>query len=237
MFFKAIIYGIYMIGLRMKGIKYYYLKKFKSEKAAEEFVEKVILKWSDFTINIIGIEIEVRGKENIPKEPCVFISNHTSILDIPILFKTVNKPLGFIAKKEMLKVPVIGFWLEKVHCVPLDRNNTREAIKSINDGVNNISKGICMAIFPEGTRSKDGQVGEFKKGSFKLATKAKVKVVPVSINGADKSFEAERRFKPSKVQITFGKAVDTSKLSKEETVALIENTRNEIINNLKIKDA
>ena len=90
MFFKAIIYGIYMIGLRMKGIKYYYLKKFKSEKAAEEFVEKVILKWSDFTINIIGIEIEVRGKENIPKEPCVFISNHTSILDIPILFKTVN---------------------------------------------------------------------------------------------------------------------------------------------------
>ena len=106
--------------------------------------------------------MKLKEKENIPTEPCVFISNHTSILDIPILFRTIGKPLGFIAKK-MLKVPVLGYWLEKAHCVPLDRSNAREAVKSISEGVKNIKEGFSMVIFPEGTRGKMGQVGELER--------------------------------------------------------------------------
>ena len=101
MFFKGIMYIIYMLAVRIKGIKYSYLKKYKGNEAADKFVEEIAMKWSTYTIKTIGIEIEVEGKENIPTEPCVFISNHTSILDIPILFKTISKPIGFIAKKEM----------------------------------------------------------------------------------------------------------------------------------------
>lgn len=233
MFFKGIMYIIYMIVVRIKGIKYSYLKRYKGDETAEKFVEDITMKWSDYTIKTIGIEIEVEGKENIPTEPCVFISNHTSILDIPILFRTIGKPLGFIAKKEMLKVPVLGYWLEKAHCVPLDRSNAREAVKSISEGVKNIKEGFSMVIFPEGTRGKMGQVGEFKRGSLKLATRAEALIVPVTIEGASKGFEDERRFKPCKVRVVFGKAIDTSMLSKDELANLVANIRSEIVLNIK----
>lgn len=234
MFFKGIMYIIYIIILRIKGIKYCYLKKYKGNEAAEKFVEQVALKWSNYTINTIGIEIEVEGTENIPVEPCVFISNHTSILDIPILFKTIRKPLGFIAKKEVLKLPVLGYWLEKAHCVPLDRSNAREGLKAINEGVKNIKEGFSMVIFPEGTRGKLGQVGEFKKGSFKLAIKANAPIVPVTIEGASAGFEDERKFKPCKVRVVFGKPIYTSNLSKDELNNLSTNIRQEIVNQIKI---
>lgn len=133
----------------------------------------------------------------------------------------------------MMKIPVIGYWLEKTKSVPLDRDNPRSAIKSINDGINNINEGCSMVIFPEGTRSKDGKVGEFKKGSLKLATKSKVPIVPVSIDRASRSFEDNRKFRPAKIKVVFGEKVDTKKLSKEEEKSLTENIRNTIIFNLK----
>lgn len=233
MFFKKIIYVFYMIWFRIKGIKYSYIKKTKGEDSAFEYVRKIFYLWSKFTIETIGIELEVSGLENIPKETCVFIGNHSSILDIPILLYTVDRNLGFIAKKEMMKIPVIGYWLEKTKSVPLDRDNPRSAIKSINDGINNINEGCSMVIFPEGTRSKDGKVGEFKKGSLKLATKSKVPIVPVSIDRASRSFEDNRKFRPAKIKVVFGEKVDTKKLSKEEEKSLTENIRNTIIFNLK----
>ena len=233
MFLKKIIYVFYMIWFRIKGIKYSYIKKTKGEDAAFEYVRKIFYLWSKFTIETIGIELEVSGLENIPKETCVFIGNHSSILDIPILLYTVDRNLGFIAKKEMMKIPVIGYWLEKTKSVPLDRDNSRSAIKSINDGINNINEGCSMVIFPEGTRSKDGKVGEFKKGSLKLATKSKVPIVPVSIDRASRSFEDNKKFRPAKIKVVFGEKVDTKNLSKEEEKSLTENIRNTIIFNLK----
>ena len=233
MFFKKIMYLFYMIWFRIKGIKYSYIKKTKGEALAFEYVKKILYLWSKFTIEIIGIELEVKGLENIPKETCVFIGNHSSILDIPILLYTVDRNLGFIAKKEMMKIPVIGYWLEKTKSVPLDRDNPRSAIKSINDGINNINEGCSMVIFPEGTRSKNGKVGEFKKGSLKLATKSKVPIVPVSIDRASRAFEDNRKFRTAKIKVVFGEKVDTKNLSKEEEKTLTENIRNNIIFNLK----
>lgn len=233
MFLKKIMYVFYMIWFRIKGIKYSYIKKTKGEALSFEYVKKIFYLWSKFTIETIGIELEVNGLENIPKETCVFIGNHSSILDIPILLYTVDRNLGFIAKKEMMKIPIIGYWLEKTKSVPLDRDNPRSAIKSINDGINNINEGCSMVIFPEGTRSKDGKVGEFKKGSLKLATKSKVPIVPVSIDRASRSFEDNRKFRPAKIKVVFGEKVDTKNLSKEEEKSLTENIRNTIIFNLK----
>lgn len=233
MFFKKINYGFYMIGLRLKGIKYSYIKKTKGEAAAFEYVKKTFYLWSKFTIKTIGIELDVKGVENIPKETCVFIGNHSSILDIPILIYTVDRNLGFIAKKEMMKTPIIGYWFQKTKSVPLDRDNPRSAIKSINDGINNINEGCSMVIFPEGTRNKEGKVGEFKKGSLKLATKSKVPIVPVSIDRASRAFEDNRKFMPTKIKVVFGEKIDTNNLSKEEEKSLMENIRNTIISNLK----
>jgi 1-acyl-sn-glycerol-3-phosphate acyltransferase len=209
-----------------------YILKTKGDDSADDYLKKTSYRWAQFTMKIIGIELDVQGRENIPKEQCVFIGNHSSILDIIILLFTIDKKMGFIAKKEILKMPIIGYWLKKSKCVPLDRENPRAAIASINQAINNIKEGSSMVIFPEGTRNKEGKVGIFKKGSLKLATKSKVAIVPVSIDRASRAFEDTRQFKPTKIKVVFGKPIETNNLSKEEETNLAENIRNIIVSNL-----
>ena len=232
LFFLMIAYGIYMIGLRIKGSIYKLLMKFSTKEKAEAYRDKVVFKWSDFTIKIIGLKVEVVGAENIPKEACVFISNHQSILDIPVLFYGAHRVMGFIAKKELLKVPVIGYWLKVAHCVAIDRENVREAIKVIQLGVENLLRGDSMGIFPEGTRAKDGVMKPLKKGSLKLATKAKVPIVPVTINGTYKAYELNKKIQPADVKIIFDKPIYTDHITKEEEKELHIEVQNIIMSNL-----
>lgn len=233
MFLRKLHYGLYMLWIRIKGFKFEFIKKSKGEKAALDYLQKVSYLWSKFTMEMIGIDLEVSGLENIPSETCVFIGNHSSILDIPILLYTTNRNLAFISKKEILKAPIIGYWLRQNKSVTLDRENPRAAIDTINKAVANIQEGNTMVIFPEGTRNKEGKVGIFKKGSLKLATKSKVPIVPVSIDRASRAFEDTRNFVPTKIKVVFGKSIDTTKLSKEEEKDLAEIIRNIIISNLK----
>ena len=229
MLIKKIKYIIYMIGLMLKGIKLSFIRRFKGEVEADKYVAKVACSFADYTINkAIEMNVTVVGQENIPKEPCVFIGNHTSILDCPLLIVAAKRNIGFIAKKELLKVPIIGYWIRNSKCVPINRDNVREAVKVINQGVQNIKDGHSMAIFSEGTRSKDGTLGEFKKGSMKLATKAKAPIVPVAIDGAYRAFEIDRKFKQIDITVTFGKPIYTENLTKEEEKELTERVRSVI---------
>jgi len=222
-----------MIFMQLKAVKRWYLEKTKGEKAATDYSGKVGEDWARYTIhNALGMNVTIRGKENIPNVPCCYIGNHTSILDIPILIDSVGKCMGFVAKKEMVKAPVLGYWMSKYNCVPLDRENAREAIKVIRKGSENIKKGYSMAIFPEGTRSKNGELMEFKKGSLKLATMAKAPIVPVTIDGAYRAFEIDRKFKPIDITITFSEPIYTENLSREEEKSLMEKVRLEIAKNL-----
>lgn len=232
MWLKIIMYGFYMVGFRIKGFKYDYLKKFKGDKSAVEYISKTAYLWAKYTLDIIGVELEVEGRENIPKEATVFIGNHTSILDIPIILYTVERIVGFISKKEVLKAPIIGYWLKNSQCIPLDRENPREAIKAINEGVEKVKNGCSMVIFPEGTRSKDGNVGIFKKGSLKLATKAKAPIVPISIDRASRAFEEDRKFKPTKIKVVFGKPIYTDRLTREEEKEIADKVREVVVSNL-----
>lgn len=233
MIIKAIRYLFYMVYARLKGFKYEHIKKREGIEKATEYAKKCMYLWAKFTINIIGMDIKVNGKENIPEGPCVFIGNHTSILDIPVIFYSTDRLVGFISKKEVLKVPVLNYWLSRAKCIALDRQNTREAIRVINEGVKNLNDGYSMMIFPEGTRSLDGKPLAFKKGSLKLATKAKVPIVPVTIDASFTSFEKDKKFKPSTINVTFCKAISTENLTRDEEKALSENIRNTIISNLR----
>jgi 1-acyl-sn-glycerol-3-phosphate acyltransferase len=222
-----------MIFMQLKAVKRWYLEKTKGERAAIDYSGKVGEDWARYTIhNALGMNVTIKGQENIPNVPCCYIGNHTSILDIPILIDSVGKCMGFVAKKEMVKAPVLGYWMSKYNCVPLDRENAREAIKVIKKGSENIKKGYSMAIFPEGTRSKNGELMEFKKGSLKLATMAKAPIVPVTIDGAYRAFEIDRKFKPIDITITFSEPIYTENLSREEEKSLMEKVRSEIAKNL-----
>lgn len=233
MLIKGVKYLFYMIYARLKGFKYEHIKRTQGLEKATDYASRSIYLWSKFTINVIGMDIRIKGRENIPDETCLFVGNHTSILDIPAILYSLNKPVGFIAKKEVLKIPILSYWLSKGKCIALDRENPRDAVRMISEGVKNLKEGYSMMIFPEGTRSLDGKTLPFKKGSMKLATKAKVPIVPVTIDASFTSFEDNNKFKPSTITVTFHKAIETVNLTKEEERTLSEDVRNIIIGSLR----
>lgn len=219
---KYIVYGLYMIIMRLRGIKRFFLEKIKGEEAAYLYGQKVFYKWSVFTIKVVGLNITALGQENIPNETCVFMGNHQSILDIPLLRYTTGRKIDLVAKEELLKVPVVGYWIKNLRCVAINRDNPREGIKAINKAIEYVKQGCSYVVFPEGTRSKDGKINEFKKGSLKIATKTKVKIVPFAIEGTSKAFEDTRKFIPQDIKIIFGTPIEMEGISKEEEKTLNE---------------
>lgn len=230
MYLRIILYGMYMIWMRLRGVKRYFIEKFKGDKEAWRYGQEVFSHFSDFTIKMLRMDIEIIGKENIPDGTCVFMGNHQSILDIPVVRHTIDRTVDFVAKEELLKIPVIGYWIAHLKGVTLDRSNARDGLKAMNVAIERIKDGYNFAIFPEGTRSKDGKIKEFKKGSIKIATKSKAKIVPFAINGTAACFEDNKKFKNGKVKIIFGKHIDTENLTREEEKVLIDNLYKEVCN-------
>ncbi len=221
-------YVLYMIFMGLRLIKLKVLKVFNKE-AAEIYKEKVALKWSRHTLKVVGMKYQVTGKENIPSENCLFVANHQSILDIPLIMDAAERPLGFVAKKEIRKVPILSSWVKELNSVFLDRKNNREAVKTIGEAIEILKKGKSMGIFPEGTRAQDGMVKDFKKGSLRLAIKSKVPIVPVAISGTYKALEKDKKLVSTTVKIHFLEPVATKDLNKEEINELQEVLKDRII--------
>ena len=151
-----------------------------------QFVFKVILFLSGVSTTVIGLE-------NIPKdEPVVFIGNHRGFFDTVVSYSRMPRLTGFIAKKEMIGIPLLNLWMEQMNCLFLDRANIKEGLKTILIGIEKVKGGVSMWIFPEGTRneSKDpADLMEFHEGSLKIAEKSGCPVIPVAITGTDDVFE------------------------------------------------
>jgi 1-acyl-sn-glycerol-3-phosphate acyltransferase len=141
--------------------------------------------WAQKGLAMNGSSIQVSGIENIPVTGgLLFVANHQSNFDIPILVGHVPRDKGFIAKLELLKVPSFSRWMKYIGCIFIDRNDARQSLETINDAAERIKAGHSMVVFPEGTRSADGTVGKFRAGSLRLAVKSGVPVVPVTIIGS-----------------------------------------------------
>ncbi len=214
------------------------LRKKRAYKEAEIYAHKVSMKWAKFIMKLAGAKITLKGEENlaITKEQTVlFIANHQSNFDIPLLLSLIDVPKGFIAKKELETWPFISTWMKDIRCVFMDRDNMRKSAEAIVEGINILKSGHSMVIFPEGTRSKGGPTHEFKAGSFKLATKSKVPIIPVTINGSYNLLEANGggKIKSSNVEVIIHAPIETSKLSKEELASLHETVENIIVKDIK----
>lgn len=185
--------------------------------ARDKLVYKVTSIWAKSQVVMSGAEIKVSGEENLPVGPVLFISNHQSNFDIPIFMGYINKPKAFIAKIETAKMPFVSSWMRLMKCVFMDRNDIRQSVEAINKGAELLKEGYSMVIFPEGTRSKTGEMGEFKAGSFKLAVKSGVPIIPVAIKGSfDIMGKGSLLIKPALVELEILKPVETSRLLKEE---------------------
>lgn len=214
---------IYVIGSipQLFNVKHL-IKKGEIEKS-NRIITRKTKSWTKQMLWLAGARVKVKGLDNIPKDTaCVFVGNHQGNFDF-LMFLRYFGPIGFIAKKEILKVPVIRSWMKVLDCVFLDRKDARQSLAAINKGAELIKNGYSMAVFPEGTRSKSTKLGEFKKGSLKLAIKAGVPIVPVALNGTYKLFEEHNRIiKPADVTVNILKPVYPDKLTVEDRNNLIE---------------
>lgn len=187
-----------------------------------EVIPHFILQFVDAWIMFfLGSIVHVEGRENLPPrgEKYCFFPNHNSMIDIPAIYATGRWP-GMIAKKELRKVPLINGLLWLLHCPLIDRKSPRDAIKAIHVGTENMEKGIPMVIFPEGTRNKEGKVAEFKAGSFKMATRAQAKVVPVVIKNTRQTFEDAHYLGFVPIYVKILPPIDTAGMSADEIATL-----------------
>ena len=150
----------------------------------------LVYPWASFGARawlwLSGVRIEVRGLELLdPKQPYVFVSNHRSYLDTAAIFVYVGRRIGLLAKKELLKVPVLGVGMGFVNVMAIDRTNRESAIRTTEAAAKRIQSGVSFAVFVEGTRAKPGELLPFKKGAFYMARQAGVPVVPVAIKNSD----------------------------------------------------
>ena len=173
--------------------------------------------WALLLIKLIGCEKTVRGRENIPRKGGLcFVSNHCGIFDIVLLLAYTDRPFGFIAKKELLLIPLINFWIFLLGGLFIDRKNLRKGLQTINKGISRIKSGGAMVIFPEGHRSRGEGLLPFHSGSFKLATQAQAPIVPVAIAGSYEIFEKRGRVVRSPVKIIFGRPINTADIPLED---------------------
>lgn len=157
-------------------------------------------------LRIAGVKIEVSGLDNIPDEACLYVGNHNSYFDILVTETVIPSGTGFVSKDSLQKIPGLSSWMNLIHCLFLNRTDVREGLKMILTGADYLKEGYSMFIFPEGTRSRDGHIGEFKGGSLKMAQKAGAPIVPVAISGSSKIFEKNEglRVTPGHVKVSFG---------------------------------
>ena len=167
---------------------------------------------------IAGTKVIVIGEENVPKDqPVLYIPNHRSYFDILLLYSRVPGLTGFVSKDSMQKFYLLRDWMKKLHCLFLNRENPREGLKTILQGIENIKNGISMCIFPEGTRNKVDEMMQFKEGSLKMAEKTGCLVIPVALNNTAEIFENHIPWlRPCKVVIEYGTPIDPKTLSRQE---------------------
>lgn len=196
-----------------------YLEKKGRTSERDALIYKCANLWSTSLLKVAGVKVIVHGIENIPKNRTVlFIGNHQGNFDIPIYLSQIPKLIGFIAKVELTKIPLLKTWMTFMQCVFMDRSNIRKSGEAIVKGIKNLKSGHSMVIFPEGTRSKGDKMGQFKAGSFKLASKSNCPVIPITINGSYKIMEHGNGswIKPSKVDLYIHPMIETTNLTKEE---------------------
>ncbi len=180
-----------------------------------------IIRWAfNLVLLTSGVKMDVYGAENIPTDRSVlYVGNHRSLYDIPLLYVNTPTSTGIISKKEIAKIPIFNVWMIFIGCLFLDRDDIKQGLKTILKAVDMVKdEGISMLIFPEGTRAaEEGTFLPFKGGSFKIAEKSGCDVVPFTIINSASIFEEHKPFvKKTHVIIAFGEPIRTADLDRSE---------------------
>jgi 1-acyl-sn-glycerol-3-phosphate acyltransferase len=200
---------------------------------ADNKVHKVANIWAKILLLICNTKVEVIGKENLlPGKPQIFMANHQSDFDILIALAYIPGQFRWLVKKELFHIPVFGAAMKSAGYIEIDRNNREKALQSLDEAALRIREGKSIMTFPEGTRSRDGEIRPFKHGTFYLAIKSGVPILPISIIGSGQIMpKRSLRVRPGRVKVVIDKPVYVKNFDIEKLHELVEKVRSIIIKN------
>lgn len=186
--------------------------------------------WARIILWAALVRRRIEGRELVPRDtPVVFMANHESWLDIPLLLASIPVQVRFLAKKSLFGIPFLGWAMRAMDFIPVDRQNRREAVRSFEEAAQHIRTGRSVLIFPEETRSRDGSLLPFQRGGFLIALKAGVPIVPVGLEGPARCLaRSSYVLRPGRVSVRFGQPIPTAGLGVTAKEALMGQVREAI---------
>src|ERR1700731_3384820 len=182
-----------------------------------------------FFVNAVGVRVKVKGIERIPSGTVIFAANHTSAADAPAVVGAIPRRIAILLKRTLFKYPIVSQAFHLAQFIPVDRFNRDSAIISLEKATEALKNGQSFLIYPEGTRSPDGRLQEFKKGTAVMAIKAGVPLVPIACSGAHRVMEKRSLIiHPREILVEFLEPIDLSKYSFEERDALNDRVHDEM---------
>ena len=186
--------------------------------------------WCRLVAWSIFVRIRVHGVEHVRAgQPYVYMANHSSLIDTPALFAYLPYPFRIMAKRELFFVPFMGWHLWTAGHFPIDRRDRRKTVRSLRRVIDGVRGGTSLAVFPEGTRTRDGRLQEFKPGTFKIALRAGVPIVPVTIRGTFRLLPSSTLApRPGRVEVILGEPIETRDYDERRLPELIKRTKDMI---------
>ena len=224
---------IVTLGVAITGFISFWCVIFSFIPNSENRIHKIANLWAKILLLMSNTKVEVIGKENILRgKPQIFMANHQSDFDILIVLGHIPGQFRWIAKKELFLIPIFGTAMKSAGYIEIDRHNHEKAIQSLDEAALRIREGKSVMSFPEGTRSRDGEIKSFKHGIFYLAIKSGAPIIPVSIVGSGKIMpKRSLKVTPGRVRLVIDKPIDVKNYTIENRHELIDKVRKVIINN------
>lgn len=182
-----------------------------------------------FFVRCVGVRVHVKGRERIPAGTCIFAANHTSSADAPAVVWAIPRRIAILLKRSLFDYPIVGQAFHLAHFIPVDRFNRDSAINSLEKATESLRQGQSFLIYPEGTRSPDGRLQEFKKGTAVMAIKAGVPIVPVACSNAHRIMEKRKlKIRPGDILVEFLRPIDATEYTFERRDELIHRLHDEL---------